>query len=596
MHKYSLLSEVKRIFTTSTSRAVMLFFLLLLFPLYAMSFLFYERSYNTIQEDILSSHQVQIKNYMQVLENDIQYIRSQQLNLVNDSELNTLSFSYDDMSLYDIILAERSMLEKMDTLCSSSIYVEDASVWLLSSGISISGKNGISSLTEQDYAFIQNSAQNPASPIAVYKKTPYMVLFSPYLMDLTAESLKPVDAFALIIQLNLKPFTSTIGQGDSLYNMEAVLKFGNDIPEHEAEASSDVSSYLAEEIERLRDEKTAGSLHLSYQDVSYIVSYQYSQTLGALLLSYTPEASVVSPLNFFRNWLIVFLVLSILVVGAFSFMIYIKMHKPLQTLLGAFHRVERGEMDISIEHKGSDEFAYIYDGFNSMITTMRQLNNEVYEQTILMQQAELKQLQQKINPHFLYNAFFSISTVSMAEGCDISSRLAQRLGEYFRFVTKEASEKVSLSNELKYARIYAEIQEMRFSNRISIHIDELPRPELSSAQLPALLLQPLIENALEHGLQNKLSDGVIHVGFQETGDFLTLFVEDNGDELKDEDLETIRENCIHPKEAKTAGALSNIYRRLSISFGRENSMHISRSELGGLRVEIEIPVQFPAEQ
>lgn len=595
MPKYSLLSRIKRVFTTSTSRAVLLFFLLLLLPLYVMSFLVYERSYSMLQEDILSSHQAQNKNYMQVLENDIQHIRNQQLNLVNDFELNTLGFLYDNMSLYDIILAERSMQQKMDTLCSSSIYVEDATVWLLSSGITISGKNGISSLADKDYAFIHDSMQHPASPIAVYKGTPYMVLFSPYLMDLGTESLKKVDGFALIIQLDLQPFTNTISEGDTLYSTEAVLKFGDDILEHETRSSGSAGSYLAGEIEKLRGEESAGSLHLSYQNMAYIVSYQYSQTLDALLLSYTPEENIVSPLHFFRNWLIIFLVLSICVVGAFSFMIYVKMHKPLQILQGAFHRVERGEMNVSIEHKGSDEFAYIYDGFNRMISTIRQLNNEVYEQTILMQQAELKQLQQKINPHFLYNAFFSISTVSMAEGCDISSRLAQRLGEYFRFVTKEASEKVALSNELKYARIYAEIQEMRFSNRISIRMDELPRPELSSLQLPALLLQPLIENALEHGLQNKLSDGIIHVGFQETDGILTLFVEDNGDELKDGDLEMIRENCFHPKEAKTAGALSNIYRRLFISFGREDSMHILRSELGGLRVEIELPTEPHAE-
>lgn len=177
----------------------------------------------------------------------------------------------------------------------------------------------------------------------------------------------------------------------------------------------------------------------------------------------------------------------------------------------------------------------------------------------------------------------------MAEGCDLASRLAQRLGEYFRFVTKEASEKVVLSRELKYARIYAEIQEMRFSNRIRICVDELPSPELESLQIPALSLQPLIENALEHGLKNKLSDGVIHVGFQECISGLTIFVEDNGEELTDSDLHQIYERCVEDPHA--AGALSNIYKRLKILFGEKGGMTVLRGSQGGLRVEVHIPLE-----
>ena len=164
MHSASLLSGVKRVFTASTFRTVMLLFLLLFSFLYAMSLLVYEKSYHLIQENIFSSHQAQIKNDMQVLENDIQYIRSQQLNLVNDFELNTLGFSYDDMSLSDIVFTERSVQEKMNTLCSSSVYVKDATVWFLSSGIAISGKSGVSTMTDEEYEFIRESMEKPKSP------------------------------------------------------------------------------------------------------------------------------------------------------------------------------------------------------------------------------------------------------------------------------------------------------------------------------------------------------------------------------------------------------------------------------------------------
>ena len=585
MLKKSVFPGVARAVKASTFRKVVLVFLLLLVPLYAMSFLVYERSYRLVQDDIFSSHQTQIRNYMQVLENDVAYIRSQQLNLVNDAELNALGFLYDNMDLYDIVLAERSVQEKLETLRAGSPYVEDATVWLLAGGISISGKHGVSPLTQTDYDFIRRCTEKPAAPIAVYAGVPYMVVLSPYLMDLGETPPSETEAVALIVELDFQPFTNTIRRGEPHYDTDAFLSFSG--AEELEGAAGQAGAPLAERVAAEHAGEDSGSLRLEYEGLPYIVSYQRSQALDALLLSYMPEENIFAPLHFYRGWLAVFLVLSILIVGAFAAVVYVMMHRPLHVLLGAFRRVEGGELTAAIGHRAPDEFAYIYDGFNRMLSTIRRLNREVYEQTILMQQAELKQLQQKINPHFLYNAFFSISTVSRAEGCDTASRLAQRLGQYFRFVTKEASEQVALSRELEYAQIYAEIQEMRFSNRISIEMEALPRPALADLRLPALLLQPLIENALEHGLKNKLAGGVICVGFRESGGRLMIFVEDNGDELTAQRLEEIRQARIYAPSA--AGALSNIYRRLRIVFGDACAMRAARAGRGGLRIEIEIP-------
>ena len=225
MLKKSVFPGVARAVKASTFRKVVLVFLLLLVPLYAMSFLVYERSYRLVQDDIFSSHQTQIRNYMQVLENDVAYIRSQQLNLVNDAELNALGFLYDNMELYDIVLAERSVQEKLETLRAGSPYVEDATVWLLAGGISISGKHGVSPLTQTDYDFIRRCTENPAAPIAVYAGVPYMVVLSPYLMDLGETPPSETEAVALIVELDFQPFTDTIRRGEPHYDTDAFLSF-----------------------------------------------------------------------------------------------------------------------------------------------------------------------------------------------------------------------------------------------------------------------------------------------------------------------------------------------------------------------------------
>jgi two-component system sensor histidine kinase YesM len=175
--------------------------------------------------------------------------------------------------------------------------------------------------------------------------------------------------------------------------------------------------------------------------------------------------------------------------------------------------------------------------------------------------------------------------LARAEGGDTASELAQKLGRYFRFVTKGASEKVTLANELEYARLYGEIQELRFCNRLRIHFDPLP-PGWETTEMPALILQPLIENALEHGLADKVSGGLVRVGFQTSGTGgLILFVEDNGGALTAEALEKIRAAM----GGDGSDALANIYRRLCISFENFSGMRALRNEMGGLRVEIEIP-------
>ncbi|MDR1638922.1 MAG: histidine kinase, partial [Clostridiales bacterium] len=314
---------------------------------------------------------------------------------------------------------------------------------------------------------------------------------------------------------------------------------------------------------------------------SYIVAYRYSQALGAMMASFTTETSAFQGLEFYRRWLMAFIVIVILVILMFSYILYVIVHRPLKKLCDAFGEIAGGRLDISIEHKASDEFQYIYRQFNDTVQTINRLIRQTYEQKILAQEAELKQLQSKINPHFLYNTFFSISTMAKAEGGDMTFELASKTGKYFRYVMKSGSERVTLENELEYARLYAEIQQIRFSSRLDIIIDP---PPSTDALLPAFCIQPLIENAIEHGLAQKACGGVIHVGFLEKPDGLAIFVEDNGGGVTEESISRITGTL-----AKSDEALSNISRRLEICFGRPDCLRLFVGKENGLRVEVFIP-------
>lgn len=142
------------------------------------------------------------------------------------------------------------------------------------------------------------------------------------------------------------------------------------------------------------------------------------------------------------------------------------------------------------------------------------LIDEVYVQTNLAQRAQLKQLQAQINPHFLYNSFFVLSRRVKRHDFENAQELAKHLGNYFQFLARNESDFVMLRQEVEHAKSYAAIQGTRFISRLSIEFGELP-VECEGILVPRLILQPLLENAFEHGLENKMKDGILKVSFEE---------------------------------------------------------------------------------
>jgi two-component system sensor histidine kinase YesM len=130
----------------------------------------------------------------------------------------------------------------------------------------------------------------------------------------------------------------------------------------------------------------------------------------------------------------------------YSFSAYKFIHKPLLELVRAFHKVESGDLQVSINHDSDNEFGYLYKRFNDMVKNLNMLIDQVYNQKILMQRAELKQLQSQINPHFLYNSLFMINTMARI-GDDNLITFTKYLGEYFRFVTRNSSDNKPLQRK-----------------------------------------------------------------------------------------------------------------------------------------------------
>ena len=265
--------------------------------------------------------------------------------------------------------------------------------------------------------------------------------------------------------------------------------------------------------------------------------------------------------------------------------------RQLQNLIGGFDRLRQGDLSVRAQKPETKDFNYLYDSFNHMAAELEQLVSENYKQEILLQKAELRQLQAQINPHFLYNNFFWLQRVISSGDIEQAEQITQELGTYFRYITRKNSDLVLLSDENEHAMIYTNLQAVRFSGRIQVDLGTLPA-EFGGRQVPKLFLQPLIENAFKYALEEQISGGVLQVRHKKQSEKeLVVTVEDNGQTLTDErlfDLQHQIETLAADNITAGLSGMMNIARRLQLYFQSPDCFSLSRSELGGLCVSIRL--------
>jgi two-component system, sensor histidine kinase YesM len=307
------------------------------------------------------------------------------------------------------------------------------------------------------------------------------------------------------------------------------------------------------------------------------------------LARYILENDIYQSLNGYKIWYWMLSGVSLIIILLYSASTYRFIHKPLALLVKAFRSIEKGDLEVNINHNHNDEFRYIYQRFNIMVDNLNLLIDQVYKQKILAQHAELKQLQSQINPHFLYNTFFVLLSIAKSGDNESVIYFLQRLGSYFQFITRNTVDEVPLHKEVEHAQIYTDIQVMRFSNRIHAEFDNLPE-EYRNITVPRLIIQPIIENAFLHGLEDKINNGMISVSFLKCKNSLQIIIEDNGENLSNDDLENMGKTLSEEYSGEIT-AIVNIHRRLRLKNGSESGLAFFRGELGGLKTVISIVLQ-----
>ena len=542
-----------------------------------------DTSQKALRDEIVNRNTAQAEAVVEQLALSLGKTMDIQREMLYDTDLNRLGVAPGYYSSSQRIMAMLRAVERMRVLTSSSPLIDQSFFMAPSIGKTITA-DGVETMDEAGFERFSGLCGGQQTAFAEQDGRFYILMAYPIYSSYLKEN---GPSYLLGVKLNQKAITELLSSHLS-QKEEAVYLFSEDgkvisrINENIRIAENTL--FEAAKTQTAYDTAAEGGLRC-------LVSCARSAAPANMLtlVSVEPYDQVFSVLN--RQGALFVALIVLLIAAALGYMAHMwrAIHKPLNKLADAFQQVEKGDFSVRIHHDRADDFAYIYKQFNSMNGRLSDLIEQMYMQTIRIQRAELKQLQSQINPHFLYNNLFMIRSLAQLGDTATIETLTSEMGEYFRYVTRSGQPDVPLSAEVEHARNYAMIQDMRFSSRIRLRFPPLPE-DMKDIIVPKLILQPLLENAYQHGLKETTANGLISVGFEKTGGDAAILVEDNGQELTEETLASLTESLENPDVQETTG-LINIHRRLRLRFGAPYGLSFSRGGSGGLLVKMLIPAK-----
>ncbi|MCX7711798.1 MAG: histidine kinase [Clostridia bacterium] len=260
---------------------------------------------------------------------------------------------------------------------------------------------------------------------------------------------------------------------------------------------------------------------------------------------------------------------------------------PIKKLLKSMKGVEKGEFNTVDIQAGDDEIGKLRDGYNIMIGQIRELIRRVIEEQRVKRKAELNVLQAQIKPHFLYNTLDSINSLALSgkteEVCDV----VDALGSYYRLSLSKGKEVITIAEEIEMVKSYLKIQQVRYENMFTVEFDTDER--CNQFKILKLVLQPLVENALYHGIRAKGGNGIIRISTKYSEDHIYISVEDDGAGMSEEDIRKIMESDLGVDAASFG--LRGTIERLRIFYGVEDCFQMNSKPGEGTKIIISIPVK-----
>ncbi|MCK1992153.1 sensor histidine kinase [Peribacillus muralis] len=335
--------------------------------------------------------------------------------------------------------------------------------------------------------------------------------------------------------------------------------------------------------------------HVAFLEIgTSLTVYRKETLLGWTYVGTIPESELEGHMILTKKITIGIILIFMLISIIISYFIASRYTKPILQLEKLMKQIQDGNFSARFNSKRNDEIGSLARSYNRMAEELERMRRDVYEGKLVQTEARLKQLQLQINPHFLYNTFESICAMASLEGIKPIERMISSLSKLFRYNVGDNRRMTTIAEEIKYGKIFMDIQKIRFQERFSSFF--IVSPKVENVPIIKFVLQPLIENAFTHGLEPKIGKGNIWIIADKEGDVLEIKVMDDGVGISEERLEHLRnsignEELFNQENGKLHIGLANVYQRLKLHYADEVSMQIHSEKGLGTSVIIHITIQ-----
>ncbi|MCI9567079.1 MAG: sensor histidine kinase [Lawsonibacter sp.] len=345
---------------------------------------------------------------------------------------------------------------------------------------------------------------------------------------------------------------------------------------------------LLEENNRAAAGYRDGSHRERFQGQARQVTVKTVGYTGWKLVGVAPAASwlTASPQLFLFG--LSLLLFAIFLMAFLNFRISARIADPIRRLEQSIKELESGREDVEIEEGGCYEVQHLSRSVRSMVSTMRHLMDDIIHQESQKRRSELEVLQSQINPHFLYNTLDSVIWMTESGQQGEAIQMVTSLARFFRISLSKGKSIIPLTDELDHAKHYMNIQQIRFKNRFTSRIQA--GADTEGLYTLKLIVQPILENAIYHGMANAEDDGLIQVSAYREGDALIVDVADNGLGMRPEVAASLLDE--DRPEVRTSGSgigVRNVHQRIRLTFGTEYGLTILSEPDEGTLVRIRLP-------
>jgi two-component system sensor histidine kinase YesM len=380
-----------------------------------------------------------------------------------------------------------------------------------------------------------------------------------------------------VIDDALSQLNSNEGWINRVYNADHQLMNGNEGPA------------LQDTLTLSNQNDGASNLNVRIGNDKYTLLQSGSKDYSWRLISLVPQKAIMFEANSIQIFIAMIGLVLLLLAVFLSNRISKSITRPLMQLMKAIKEIEKGNFDFKSNVNTGDEIKALNDVIHSMVFNIKELLVRNKEEEQAKRKAELTALQAQINPHFLYNTLESLNWYAVRKKEPEISEVITNLGKFFRISLSKGSPFITIEQEIEHAKSYLSIQKFRNAVRFdaSIRMEEVSKERYT----PKLILQPIIENALIHGLRNKETAGRLAIRIEQEENAVLFIVADDGLGIKADKLAEIRDTLTRTKSTGTGSyGLKNVNDRIRLFFGTSYGINIESPANGGTEVRIRIPI------